>query len=45
LERKINITNLSVTASECPSSTGEFAKALGLSGRSALANDGKRPVF
>jgi hypothetical protein len=44
-ERKINITNLSVTASECPSSTGEFAKALGLSGRSVLANDGKSSSF
>jgi len=45
LERKVNITNLSITASECPSSTGEFAKALGLSGRSALANDGKGLSF
>ena len=43
--RNINITNLSITAAECPSSTGEFAKALGSPARSSLANDGKSAAF
>jgi len=45
LEKKIKITNLSATAAECPSSTGEFAKALGISGRSSIANNNKGASF
>jgi len=45
MARNIKITNLSVTATECPSSTGEFAKALGVSGRSSIANNNKGTSF
>jgi hypothetical protein len=34
-------TKVMVTGSECPSTTDQFAHALGLPSRSALANDGK----
>jgi len=44
-ERNINITNIELAAAECPSSTGEFAKALGAAGRSSIANDGKTSSF
>ena len=43
--KNINIANLSITAAECPSSTGEFAKALGVHGRSSISNNGKSTSF
>jgi len=39
--RGIQPVQIRVTGSECPSSTDQFAHALGLPSRSALANDGK----
>ena len=36
---------VNVTGSECPSTTDQFAKAIGLSSRSALANDTKPGTF
>ena len=36
---------VNVTGSECPSTTDQFAKAIGLSSRSALANDTKPGAF
>jgi hypothetical protein len=43
--RGIDPVQTRVTGSECPSTTDHFAKALGLSSRSALANDGKPGTF
>jgi hypothetical protein len=43
--RNVNITTIGVTASECPSSTDEFAKALGVPGRSSIADDKKSASF
>jgi hypothetical protein len=45
MERNINLTNIAVTAAECPSSTKEFAEALGIPGRSSIANNGKSKSF
>jgi len=45
MARNINMTNLFVTAAECPSSTDEFAKALGASGRGSIANNSKGTSF
>jgi hypothetical protein len=41
----IPICNISITGAECPSTTDQFAKALGLSSRSSLANDKKPGTF
>lgn len=41
----IAIEKLSITGSECPSTTEQFAKALGVSSRSSLANDKKPGTF
>ncbi len=41
----IDPLHIGVTGSQCPSTTGHFAKALGLPSRSALANDGKPGTF
>lgn len=43
--RGINPIQVNVTGSECPSTTDQFAKAIGLSSRSALANDKKPGSF
>jgi hypothetical protein len=43
--RRIQPIQVKVTGSECPSTTDHFAKSLGLSSRSALANDGKPGTF
>ena len=43
--RGINLIQLKVTGSECPSTTDQFARALGLPSRSALANDTKPGSF
>lgn len=43
--RGIQPIQVGVTGSECPSSTDQFARALGLPSRSALANDGKPATF
>ncbi len=40
-DRSIEPIQIKTTASECPSTTGPFAKSLGLSSRGVLANDGK----
>lgn len=41
----VEIKSISVTGSESPSTTDQFAKALGASSRSKLANDGKPSSF
>lgn len=41
----INPIQLKVTGSECPSTTDQFAKAIGLPSRSALANNTKPGTF
>jgi hypothetical protein len=43
--RNIQLTQVKVTGSECPSTTDYFAKAIGLSSRSVLSNDGKPDNF
>lgn len=43
--RGIQPVHVKVTGSECPSTTDHFAKSLGLSSRSVLANDGKPGTF
>lgn len=43
--RGIEFRKIAVTGSECPSSTDQFAKSLGLPSRSALAHDGKPGTF
>ena len=43
--RGIRPVQIKVTGSECPSTTDQFAKSLGLPSRSALANDGKPGTF
>jgi len=43
--KNINVTNLFITAAECPSSTTEFAKALGVPGRSSISHNGKSASF
>lgn len=43
--RGIQAAQIKVTGSECPSTTDQFAKSLGLSSRSALANDAKPGTF
>ncbi|HLV33112.1 MAG TPA: hypothetical protein VKY57_16210 [Chitinispirillaceae bacterium] len=43
--RNINITACTVTGAECPSTTDQFARALGLSSRASLANNGKPCSF
>ena len=43
--RGIEPRRVAVTGSECPSSTDQFAKSLGLQSRSALAHDGKPGTF
>ena len=44
-DRKIEPSRVSVTASECPSSTDHFARAIGLPSRSAMENDKKPGTF
>jgi hypothetical protein len=44
-KQKIEPPEVRVTGSECPSTTDQFAKALGLPSRSSLANDGKSDTF
>lgn len=43
--RNLEFSQVRLTGSECPSTTNQFAKALGLPSRSALANDGKPGTF
>ena len=43
--RGINPLHINVTGSECPSTTDQFAKAIGLPSRSALINDTKPGTF
>jgi len=43
--RGIQAAQIKVTGSECPSTTDQFAKSLGLSSRSALTNDAKPGTF
>jgi len=43
--RGINPLEVKATGSECPSTTDQFAKSIGLSSRSALANDKKPGTF
>lgn len=43
--RGIQPIQIKVTGSECPSTTDQFAKSLGLPSRSVLANDGKPGTF
>ena len=43
--RGIHPAQIKVTGAECPSTTDHFAKAIGLTSRSALANDGKPGTF
>ncbi|HYA42141.1 MAG TPA: hypothetical protein VEF34_12610 [Syntrophobacteraceae bacterium] len=43
--RGIQPVRINVTGSECPSTTDQFARALGLPSRSALANDSKPGSF
>ena len=43
--RNITISGVKVTGSECPSTTDQFAHALGVPSRSSLANDGKPKTF
>ena len=43
--RGVEPLQVKVTGSECPSTTDQFAKALGLSSRSALANNKKPGTF
>lgn len=44
-KQNIEPSEVRVTGSECPSTTDQFAKALGLPSRSAMANDGKPGTF
>ena len=44
-DRGVSFTQVKVTASECPSTTDHFAKAIGAPSRSALTNDGKPGTF
>ncbi len=44
-ERDIKISYISVTGSESPSTTGQFAISLGLPGRGSLANNAKPGTF
>ncbi len=43
--RGIEPNSIRVTGSECPTTTNQFARAIGLPSRSALANDGKPGTF
>ncbi len=43
--RNIDITEIKITGSECPSTTDQFAKSLGAPSRSALSNDKKPGTF
>jgi hypothetical protein len=43
--RGVKPESVSVAGSECPSTTDQFAKALGVASRSALKNDGKPGTF
>jgi len=43
--RKIDPEIVRVTGSECPSTTDQFAKALGVTSRSSMDNDGKPKTF
>lgn len=43
--RSIQPVQVKITGSECPSTTDHFARAIGLSARSALADDGKPGTF
>ena len=43
--RQIKLTDIKIAGSECPSTTDQFAKAIGLPSRSALANDSKPGTF
>lgn len=43
--RGINPLHVNINGSECPSTTEQFAKAIGLPSRSALANDKKPGTF
>lgn len=43
--RGIQPVQVKITGAECPSTTDQFAKSLGLPSRSALANDGKPGTF
>jgi hypothetical protein len=43
--RDIAISHISVTGSECPSTTDEFARSLGVPSRASLANDKKGISF
>ncbi|MDR0374945.1 MAG: hypothetical protein LBH85_04400 [Treponema sp.] len=43
--RNIDIACVSLTGSECPSTTGEFARSLGASSRASLADDKKDAGF
>lgn len=43
--RNIQPVQVKATGAECPSTTGQFAHALGLSSRSMLANNGKPNTF
>lgn len=44
-DRGINPVQINVTGSECPSTTDQFAKSIGLPSRSVLANDKKPGSF
>jgi hypothetical protein len=44
-DRGINNFQINVTGAECPSTTDQFAKSIGLSSRSALINDKKPGSF
>lgn len=44
-ERGIQPAQVTVTGSECPSTTNQFAKSLGVASRSTLANDSKPGAF
>jgi len=44
-ERNITPLNIRVTGSECPSTTDQFARALGISSRSALTDHSKAGIF
>ncbi len=43
--RGIDPVRIEIAGSQCPSTTGHFAKALGIPSRSALANNGKPKSF
>lgn len=44
-ERKIELANIKITGSECPSTTTKFADSLGVPSRAALANNKKPKDF